>query len=102
LKVAQREFEEETGQPAPVGEFISLTPVKQPGGKVVSAWAIEGECDSGNIRSNTFQMEWPPHSGRRQEFPEIDRAAWFTLDIAREKILKGQSGFLDQLEELLD
>jgi predicted NUDIX family NTP pyrophosphohydrolase len=100
LTAARREFAEETGQQV-TGDFIPLTPRKQPGGKTVQAWAVEAECDPGAVRSNLFTMEWPPRSGRRQEFPEIDRAEWFSVDEARGKILKGQAGFLDELVEKL-
>jgi len=71
--------------------------MKQPGGKIVRVWAVEGDCSSKAIRSNTFSMERPPKSGRQQEFPEVDRADWFSLDDARKQILKGQVGFLDRL-----
>jgi predicted NUDIX family NTP pyrophosphohydrolase len=100
LQVAQREFEEETGIQAS-GNFTPLASLKQPSGKVVHAWAFQGDCDPTAIKSNTFLMEWPPRSGKQQEFPEIDRADWFSIGIARDKILKGQKGFLDQLQELL-
>ena len=96
LAAARREFAEETGQQV-TGDFMPLTPLKQPGGKTVHAWAVEGECDPGAVRSNLFTMEWPPRSGRRQEFPEIDRAEWFSIEEAHEKILKGQAGFLAEL-----
>jgi predicted NUDIX family NTP pyrophosphohydrolase len=96
LQVAKREFREETGHEAD-GQFIPLSPVKQPGGKVVSAWAFEGDCDAANIRSNTFSMEWPPRSGRQVEFPEVDRAGWFSVNQARQKLLKGQIDFMEQL-----
>ena len=97
LAAARREFEEETGCRIS-GEFRPLAPLKQPGGKTVYAWAVEGDCDPAAIKSNTFSMEWPPHSGRRQEFPEVDRAAWFPLDEAKKKILPGQVGFIESLE----
>lgn len=100
LEAARREFREETGFTAD-GEFIPLKPQKQPGGKIVHAWAVEGDADPAQIRSNTFALEWPPRSGRIQEFPEVDRAGWFGLDEAREKILKGQAAFLDELEAQL-
>jgi len=100
LAVAKREFQEETSFLAS-GEFIPLTPQKQPSGKVITAWAFEGDGDASAVKSNTFLMEWPPRSGRKQEFPEIDRAAWFTLPVAREKIIKGQAGFLDELHRIL-
>ena len=96
LAAARREFEEETGIAA-AGELIPLTEITQPGGKIVKAWAIEGDCDAANVRSNLFSMEWPPKSGRMQEFPEIDRGEWFPIEAARDKLLKGQVGFLDQL-----
>ncbi len=100
LETARREFQEETGFEAG-GDFIPLTPRKQPGGKVISAWALEGDCDASLIKSNTFSMEWPPRSGRQQEFLEVDRAGWFTVHAAKEKILKGQVPFLDELSEIL-
>ena len=96
LKAAKREFFEETGFQID-GNFIALTPVKQAGGKWVYAWAVEGDCDAESIKSNTFSMEWPPRSGKRKEFPEVDRAAWFTLDQAKQKILKGQLSLLEEL-----
>lgn len=101
FRVARREFEEETGFIA-TGHFRPLTPLKQPGGKIVHAWAFEGDCDPSALRSNTFFMEWPPRSGQYQEFPEIDRAAWFPIETAKSKILKGQRGFLDELQEMLE
>jgi predicted NUDIX family NTP pyrophosphohydrolase len=95
LEAAKREFLEETGVAAD-GRLVSLDQVRQSGGKVVSAWAME--CDSmPTIHSNTFSMEWPPKSGRIQQFPEVDRGQWFSLDEARTKIVKGQTGFLDRL-----
>ncbi len=100
FEVAKREFQEETGFQAS-GEFVPLRPQKQPGGKIVSAWAIEGDYDASAIRSNTFSMEWPPGSGRQQEFPEVDRADWFMIPTAEEKINKGQSGFLEELASML-
>jgi predicted NUDIX family NTP pyrophosphohydrolase len=100
LEAAKREFKEETGFTV-AGEFYPLQPLKQPSGKVVYAWAMEGNLDSQMIKSNTFPLEWPPHSGEKREFPEVDRAGWFTPDIARIKILKGQAPFLDQLEQLI-
>lgn len=87
---------------APVhGDTIPLRPLKQSGGKIVLAWAVRGDFDLDLLRSHTFPLEWPPKSGRIQEFPEVDRAAWFPAETARQKILKGQAGFLDQLQELL-
>jgi predicted NUDIX family NTP pyrophosphohydrolase len=95
--VALREFEEETGVAVASGNFIPLGDVRQAGGKVVTAWALEGEIDPETIVSNTFEMIWPPKSGRRKTFPEIDRAGWFTLAEAGEKILDGQRPFLERL-----
>ena len=99
LEAAKREFEEETGF-APSGHFTPLPPVKQKGGKVIHAWAIEGDLDPAQIRSNTFEMEWPPRSGRRAAFPEIDRAGFFSLDQARLKMNSGQVALLDALAAL--
>jgi predicted NUDIX family NTP pyrophosphohydrolase len=96
LAVARREFEEELGRPIE-GAFLPLRSLKQPGGKVVAAWAVRSDFDTTTVRSNTFSMEWPPRSGKHQDFPEVDRAAWFGMDTARLKILKGQAAFLDQL-----
>jgi predicted NUDIX family NTP pyrophosphohydrolase len=95
LAAARREVAEETGA-VPEGTFLPLTPVRQSGGKIVQAWAVEGDLDPADIRSNTFEMEWPPRSGRRRVFPEIDRAAWFTIPVARSKILRGQLPLLDE------
>jgi predicted NUDIX family NTP pyrophosphohydrolase len=97
LEAARREFEEETGF-RPEGMFRELTPVRQRSGKIVHAWAVEGDCDATAIRSNTITIEWPPRSGRQLEIPEVDRAGWFDSDAAREKILEGQRGLLAQLE----
>jgi predicted NUDIX family NTP pyrophosphohydrolase len=96
LSAARREFAEETGS-AVNGPFLPLTPCRQSGGKLVTAWAVEGDLDPGQIRSNEFSLEWPPRSGRLQSFPEIDRAAWFALPLARSKILKGQIPLLEEL-----
>jgi predicted NUDIX family NTP pyrophosphohydrolase len=95
LDAAKREFEEETGI-VPSGDFIALDEIKQPSGKLVTAWAFEGDCSPHQIRSNTFSMEWPPKSGKMQEFPEVDRAGWFSLPEARKRIFKGQFGFLER------
>ena len=100
LARALQDFAEETGVAA-TGSFRPLTPVKQSGGKIVHAWAVEGDCDAAAITSNTFDLEWPPRSGRIQSFPEVDRAGWFDLAVAREKINPGQRGLLDELERLL-
>ncbi len=96
LDAAIREFTEETGFDAK-GEFLELAPVKQRSGKLVRVWAFEGDADPARLRSNTFEMEWPPKSGRRQEFPEVDRGAWFGLAEARRRILAAQVPFLDEL-----
>ena len=100
LVTAQREFEEETGV-KPSEPFLPLKPIKQRGGKIVHAWAFEGDCDPVSIKSNMFTMEWPLHSGQQQEFPEIDRAEFFDLATARKKITVGQDGLLDELAGLL-
>ncbi|HEY8782544.1 MAG TPA: NUDIX domain-containing protein [Mucilaginibacter sp.] len=94
LVAAKREFKEETGQ-AIDGNFISLKPVTLKSGKVVHAWAVEGDIDHETIFSNLFEIEWPPKSGKKQSFPEIDRAAWFEVDEAKEKINAGQLGLID-------
>jgi predicted NUDIX family NTP pyrophosphohydrolase len=99
FEVAKREFQEETGLGA-LGDFFPLTP-RRAGGKMIEVWAFEGDADPSGVKSNTFLMEWPPRSGRQQEFPEVDRAVWFSLSTAREKIVKGQAGFLDELEGIL-
>ena len=99
-EAARREFEEELGSPLPAGaQLRELGEVRQRNGKLVVAWAAEGDLDAQASRSNTFELEWPPRSGRRQEFPEIDRAEWFTLAQAREKLLPAQVAFLDRLED---
>ena len=101
LAAARREFAEETGSAPPDGEALTLGEVRQSGGKRVVAWALEGDLDPATVRSNTFVMEWPPRSGRQQEFPEIDRAEWFGLGSARSKVVKGQVPLLDALEQKL-
>lgn len=100
LAAAEREFREETGH-APTGPFLPLGTLKQAGGKIVHAWAAEGECDPAGIVSNTFELEWPPKSGRRVSFPEVDRAGWFSLEEAAVKLHKGQVEFLGRLRALL-
>jgi predicted NUDIX family NTP pyrophosphohydrolase len=99
LDAAKREFEEETGID-PKGPFIPLTPIKQKGGKLVHAWAFQGDCDA-NIVSNTFTMEWPPGSGRQAEFPEIDRAEFFDVPLAKRKVKAAQDALIDELEQIL-
>ena len=96
LAVAMREFEEETGA-RPSGDFLPLGESVQPGRKIVTAWAVEGDFDVGALKSNLFEMEWPPKSGRKTSFPEVDRAEWFSIEDARKKILRGPGAFLDRL-----
>lgn len=100
LAAARREFQEETGFSC-AGDFVELAPVKQRSGKTIYAWALSGDCDAAAARSNSFSMEWPPRSGKRAEFPEVDRAAWFPLDVAKQKIQAGQRALLDQLEAVV-
>ncbi len=99
LAAAKRELAEETGVVVE-GEFTALTPVRQKSGKLVFAWAVEGDCDAAAIRSNTFPLEWPPRSGRMCDFPEVDRAAWMPLAEARAKIHPGQAPLLEELASL--
>jgi predicted NUDIX family NTP pyrophosphohydrolase len=99
LQAARREFQEELGAAPPDGQALDLGEIKQKGGKLVCAWAIEGDLDPSGIKSNTFTVEWPPRSGRTMEFPEVDRAGWFTPEAAREKINPGQAALLDRLAE---
>jgi predicted NUDIX family NTP pyrophosphohydrolase len=101
LETARREFTEETGFSID-GPFAPLTAIKQPSGKVVSAWAVEGEADAAMLRSNTFRMEWPRGSGQYQEFPEVDRGGWFDLAEARRKLLPGQVPFVDELAAMIE
>lgn len=100
LEAARREFEEETGF-RPEGTFREMAPVQQRSGKIVYAWAVEGDCDPAALRSNTFPLEWPPRSGRLTDVPEVDRGGWFTTAAAREKVLPGQIGLLEELEKML-
>jgi predicted NUDIX family NTP pyrophosphohydrolase len=99
LATAIREFAEETGT-HPRGEFRPLGEVTQPGRKIVTAFAVEGDFDAAALKSNTFELEWPPKSGRRATFPEVDRAQWFSLEMARAKILSGQREFITRLLEM--
>jgi predicted NUDIX family NTP pyrophosphohydrolase len=101
LAAAQREFREETGL-TPSGPFLPLTPVRQKSGKLVMAWAFVGEADPATITCNTFTMEWPPRSGRFRQYPEVDRAAFFTAPEARVKLNPAQAAFVDEIERLLD
>ena len=97
LAAARREFTEETGFAAE-GAFRPLAPITQAGGKIVQAWAFEGDVDPAALQSNTFAIEWPPRSGRQKTLPEVDRAAWFPLDVARQKINPAQAALLDEVE----
>jgi predicted NUDIX family NTP pyrophosphohydrolase len=99
LAAARREFQEELGSPPPDGEVVDLGEIRQKSGKRVRAWAIAGDLDAEQIRSNEFEIEWPPRSGKRQTFAEVDRAEWFGLEDAREKINPGQAALLDHLVE---
>ncbi|HZY76536.1 MAG TPA: NUDIX domain-containing protein [Jatrophihabitantaceae bacterium] len=99
LTAARREFTEELGAPPPDGPVLELGEVRQSGGKSVTVWAVEGEFDPAAAVSNTFELEWPPHSGRMQTFPEVDRVAWFDLETARVKVVAAQAAFLDRLAE---
>ncbi len=101
LAAARREFEEETGFPAPPNPF-ELGDLTQASGKIVTAWAAEGDCDPAKVVSNSCEIEWPPRSGRKIEIPEVDRAAWFTMEEARRRILPSQQPFLDRLKQKLE
>jgi predicted NUDIX family NTP pyrophosphohydrolase len=101
LEAAKREFEEEMGSPA-VGEFVQLGSIRQPSGKVVHVFTAESDFDVTTVKSNLFSLEWPPRSGRSGEFPEVDRAEWYSVAEARRRILKGQEPFLDRLLTLLE
>lgn len=100
LTAAIREFHEETGKLLS-GNFLELSPVKQKSGKLVYAWAIEGDIDPGDIQCNTFKMEWPPKSGKWQNFPEVDKGEWFTTEEVKEKIIAAQLPLIDELQEKL-
>ncbi|RBM18393.1 NUDIX hydrolase [Prauserella sp. PE36] len=100
VAAARREFLEELGLPAPDGELAPLGEIRQSGGKVVTVWALEGDVDPSAVVPGTFELEWPPRSGRMREFPELDRVAWFPLAEAGEKLVKGQRVFLDRLANL--
>ena len=101
LAAAKREFEEETGQKIVNGNFIRLTPVTQKSGKIVHAWAIEGDIDHEVIESNLFEMEWPPKSGKMASFPEVDRAAWFDANTAKIKVNPAQAKLIEELVTLI-
>jgi len=100
LNAAIREFTEETGFTID-GDFIKLQPLKQSGGKIIYSWAVEGDCDPSEVKSNMFEMEWPPRSGQKKLFPEADRAAWFSPEAANTKIIKSQQSLIAELELLL-
>jgi predicted NUDIX family NTP pyrophosphohydrolase len=95
--VAEREFAEELGRPAPAGSRVDLGEITQAGGKRVRAWAVEGDFDTSDVTSNRFEMEWPPRSGRRQSFPEVDRADWFPVAVAADKLVPAQAELLGRL-----
>jgi len=101
LGAAKREFEEETGIKIS-GGFLELNPIKQKSGKIVYAWAVEGDVDVSKIKSNEFEMEWPPKSGKMKSFPEIDKAAWFNLNEAKKKIIDAQSSLIRELETMVN
>jgi predicted NUDIX family NTP pyrophosphohydrolase len=101
LSAAQRECQEELGQSLPDGELIDLGTVKLSSGKQIFAWALKGELDPKSVKSNTFELEWPPKSGKTETFPEVDKAAWFSLEAARIKLNKGQVPFIDTLADTL-
>ena len=101
LAVAKREFEEELGAAPPDGDYQRLGEIAQPSRKVITAFAVEGDFDPAMLKSNSFELEWPPKSGRKQSFAEVDRAEWFAPDEAREKILPGQSDFIERLLALI-
>ena len=100
FEAAKREFKEELGSLV-TGEAILLKPLRQPSGMIIYAWGVRGDFDPATMKSNTFTMEWPPKSGQKREFPEIDKAGWFPIEVAMRKIVKGQSDFIDQLKEKL-
>ncbi|MBX4199583.1 NUDIX domain-containing protein [Candidatus Saccharibacteria bacterium] len=101
LDAAKREFGEEIGQPAPAGNYIELGEIKLSGGKLVKAWAVQGDLDTSEVKSNTFAQEWPPKSGNVQQFPEVDRAEWFSLTDAVPRMHKGQEVFITTLADHL-
>jgi predicted NUDIX family NTP pyrophosphohydrolase len=102
FEAARREFQEELSAPPPGGETVELGEIKQKGGKLVCAWAVEGDLDPAEIKSNTFTVEWPPRSGRMRSFPEVDRAEWFTIEGARETINPAQAALVDRLAERVE
>ena len=98
LDAAKREYREETGFEPPAGPYVPLGAITQPSGKIVEAWSVPGECDPAQVRSNTVLLEWPPHSGRKREFPEVDRARFFATNEARRKIKESQIPLIERLE----
>jgi predicted NUDIX family NTP pyrophosphohydrolase len=101
LAAAKREFEEELGAKPPAGDYIQLKPITQRNGKTVHAWATKGDFDPAILRSNTFEMEWPPKSGHIKSFPEVDRAQWFAAEVAKQKLVFGQAALVDELLALI-
>lgn len=101
LDAARREFQEELGVPAPAGDLVELGDARQTGGKIVTAWAVEGDLDPAIVVPGTFEMEWPKGSGQVRLFPEVDRVGWFRVSVAKAKIITGQQSFLDRLIELV-
>lgn len=101
FEAAKREFEEELGSAPPAAAYRGLGSVRQPGGKLVTAWAAEADFDAAGVVSNTFELEWPPGSGQMRSFPEIDKAGWFTMEVARVKLVKGQRPLIERLLEML-
>jgi predicted NUDIX family NTP pyrophosphohydrolase len=102
LAAARREFAEETGSPVPEGEPVALGEVRLKSGKRVLAWALAGDLDAAAVVSNTFEMQWPPRSGRMRSFPEVDRAQWFSLQDARARLNPAQAAFVDRVADILD
>jgi predicted NUDIX family NTP pyrophosphohydrolase len=101
LAAARREFEEELGSAPPAGELLELGTIKNKAGKLIYAWALAGELDTASVRSNTFSLEWPPRSGKMREFPEVDRASFFSLELARQKMNPAEQPFLERLAAIL-
>lgn len=102
FEAAKREFQEETGQKPPTRDAMALRPLRQPSGKLIFAWAVKGDFNTATLKSNTFSMEWPPGSGRQEEFPEVDKAEWFSLEEAKRKISKGQVKLIEQIQEKIE
>jgi predicted NUDIX family NTP pyrophosphohydrolase len=102
FRAAKREFEEELGSAPPLAVYRDLGSISQPGGKLVTAWAAEADLDTAGVLSNTFELEWPPGSGQIRSFPEIDKASWFTMDVARQKLVKGQRPLIDRFAQMFN